>query len=92
MGGPRFERLAPGAKFHSVRALAEGMARYNEVLLRVCHTRGVECIDLAGQLPREGAFFWDDAHYTVEGSRRVAQIVSDQLLSREPLASSGSGL
>jgi lysophospholipase L1-like esterase len=91
MGGPRFDRLAPGAEFYSVRALADGMARYNEILLRVCGTRAVECIDLAGQLPREGALFWDDAHYTVEGSRRVAQIVADYLLSREPLARPRSG-
>lgn len=91
MGGPRFDQLAPGVAFFSVRALAEGMARYNEVLLGVCRARGVECIDLARQLPREGAYFWDDAHYTVEGSQRVAQIVSDYLLSRQPLARSAAG-
>jgi hypothetical protein len=86
MGGPRFDRLAPGAQFYSVRALADGMARYNEVLLGVCRARGVECIDVAGQLPRNGTYFSDDVHYTVEGSRRVAQIVADYLLSRAPLA------
>jgi len=91
MGGPRFDRLGPGAEFYSVRALAEGMARYNETLLRVCRARGVECIDLATQLPRERVVFWDDAHFTVEGSRRLAQLVSDYLLSREPLARPGSG-
>jgi hypothetical protein len=91
MGGPRFDRMAPGVEFLSVSALADGMARYNEVVLRVCRARRVECIDLAAQLPREGIYFWDDAHFTVEGSRRVAQIVSDYLLSREPLANPGSG-
>ena len=91
MGGPRFDRLAPGVAFLSVRALAEGMARYNEVLLGVCRARGIECIDLARQLPREATYFWDDAHYTVEGSRRVAQIISDYLLSRPPLARSAAG-
>jgi lysophospholipase L1-like esterase len=91
MGGPRFEKLAPGVDFYSVSALADGMARYNEVLLRVCRTRGVECIDVAGQLPREGAYYWDDAHYTVAGSQRVAQIVSEYLLSKQPLAKPGSG-
>ncbi len=91
MGGPRFDRLGPGAEFYSVRTLADGMARYNETLLRVCRTRRVECVDLATELPREGALFWDDAHFTVEGSRRLARLVADYLLSREPLARPGSG-
>jgi lysophospholipase L1-like esterase len=86
MGGPRFDRLAPGAEFYSVRALADGMRRYNEALLRVCRERGVECIDVAATLPRDGATFWDDAHFTVEGSHRVAQIVSEYLAARTPLA------
>jgi GDSL-like Lipase/Acylhydrolase family len=85
MGGPRFDRLAPGAEFYSVRALADGMARYNQTLLRVCRQRGVECIDVASQLPREGALFWDDAHFTVEGSHRLAGLVSDYLRARPPL-------
>ncbi len=82
MGGPRFDRLGPGAQFHSVRALADGMARYNQALLDVCRERGVECIDVASQLPRDGALFWDDAHLTVEGSRRQAQIVAGYLRER----------
>lgn len=90
MGGPRFDRLAPGAEFYSVRALADGMVRYNETLLGVCRERGVECIDVASQLPRDGAMFWDDAHFTVEGSHRLAQLVSDYLRRSEPLAKLGS--
>jgi hypothetical protein len=85
MGGPRFDRLGPGAQFHSVKALADGMARYNQALLDVCRERGVECIDAASLLPRNGIVFWDDAHLTVEGSHQLAQIVADYLGSR-PLA------
>jgi lysophospholipase L1-like esterase len=81
MGGPRFDRLGPGAQFHSVKALADGMARYNQALLEVCRERGVECIDAASLLPRDGVVFWDDAHLTVEGSHRLAQIVADYLRS-----------
>ena len=86
MGGPRFDRLAPGVEFYSVRALADGMARYNQTLLHVCRERGVECIDVASQLPRDGVVFWDDAHFTVEGSHRLAQLVSDYLRAQAPLA------
>ena len=85
MGGPRFDRLGPGAQFHSVRALADGMARYNQTLLDVCRERGVECIDAASQLSRDGVVFWDDAHLTLEGSRRLAQLVADYLRS-QPLS------
>jgi hypothetical protein len=66
------------------------MVRYNETLLGVCRERGVECIDVASQLPRDGAMFWDDAHFTVEGSHRLAQLVSDYLRRSEPLAKLGS--
>lgn len=82
MGGPRFDRLGPRAQFHSVRALADGMARYNQTLLDVCRERGVECIDAASQLSRDGVVFWDDAHLTLEGSRRLAQLVADYLRSK----------
>jgi hypothetical protein len=34
--------------------------------------------------------FWDDAHYTVAGSHRVAEIVSNYLAEREPLAPHGA--
>jgi hypothetical protein len=91
MGGPRFDRLAPGAEFYSVRALADGMARYNQTLLRVCRERGVECIDVASRLPRDGATFWDDAHFTVEGSHFLGKLVADYLGAREPLARPGPG-
>ena len=88
MGGPRFDRLAPGAEFYSVRALADGMALYNQTLLRLCRERGVECIDVASQLPRDGVVFWDDAHFTAIGSRRLAQLVADYLRAHPPLAQS----
>ncbi len=87
MGGPRFDRMASDSAFYSVRALADGMWRYNETLLGVCRERGVECIDVASRLPRDGVVFWDDAHFTVEGSRRLAQLVSDYLRAHPPLLS-----
>ncbi len=90
MGGPRFDRLAPGVEFYSVHALADGMAQYNQTLLRVCRERGVECIDVASQLPRDGTVYFDDAHYTVKGSRQLAQVVADYLRAQPPLAAQPS--
>lgn len=82
-GGPREKS---GDEYYSVEALAVGMKLYNDALRRVCRDRGTECIDVAARLPKDTAVFWDDAHFTEEGARRVAEIVAGHLLEREPLA------
>ena len=86
MGGPPLDQMADGAEFYSVEALARGMQDFNDFLLRVCRARSVECLDVASGMPREAALFWDDAHYTEAGSRRLANLVADYLVSVEPLA------
>lgn len=86
MGGPGVGQMKDGAEYYSAGALAKGMRQYNETLLRVCRERGVECLDVAARLPKDGSIFWDDAHFTEEGSRRLAQLVADYLLARTPLA------
>ena len=85
-GGPPVHALRDGANYYSAEALAEGMERYNDALLRVCRTRKVECLDLARQMPRTTAFFYDDAHFTEKGSARLAGLISDYLLEHEPLS------
>ncbi len=90
-GGPGFDRLAPGRVYYSVAALAEGMRRYNERLLEVCRQRGAECFDLAARLPRDATVFWDDAHFTEEGARRVAELVAGYLLERPSRLARRSG-
>jgi hypothetical protein len=61
------------------------MQLYNDALLEVCRERSADCLDVAAQLPRNAEIFYDDAHYTEEGSRRLARLVADHLLAREPL-------
>jgi hypothetical protein len=80
-GGPGLDRLGPGREYYSASALAEGMRLYNERLLAVCRERGAECFDLAAWIPRDTSIFWDDAHFTEEGARRVAELVSGYLLA-----------
>lgn len=88
MGGPPLDRLRSGAVYYGVDALAEAMDRFNRRLLRVCRKRPeAECFDLASALPKDAAFFWDDAHFTERGAERVAELVADYLLSRAPLRS-----
>lgn len=72
--------------YYSPRALAEGMARYNAVVRRVAEREGVEFLGVDAAVPRTGAMYYDDVHYTEAGSLRVAERVTEYLLSRAPFA------
>jgi lysophospholipase L1-like esterase len=80
-GGPPLNQPQENGEYYSVRALAEGLAAYNQVMLGVCAARRVECIDLAREVPKEGDIFWDDVHYTDRGSRLIAETVANHLLN-----------
>jgi hypothetical protein len=83
-GGPPLGRLADGAVYYSAEALAEAMGSYNAALLAVCRERGVECLDVAQQIPSNAAVFYDDAHFTERGSAILTELVADYLLDHEP--------
>jgi len=85
-GGPPFYALREGADYYSVEALAEGMARYNRALLRVCAQHDALCIDAASELPRTTEVFFDDAHFTEAGSARLAELIAQRLLADERLS------
>ena len=72
--------------FYAAAALAEGMARYNEVLRRVCRENNIECIDLAAKLKPDLSVFYDDFHFNISGAGQVAQVVADHLLAKPPFA------
>jgi hypothetical protein len=76
--------------YYSVRALAAGMALYNQELLQVCESRGIDCLDLASRVPRNSEIFYDDAHYTEKGAWFVARIIGEHLRSREPFLRAGT--
>jgi hypothetical protein len=84
-GGPEIDRVTEDSEFYSSEALAAGMRQYNEKLLQVCQERGVECIDAASELPRNGSVFSDDAHFTELGSRMLAELVANHLLTTPPI-------
>jgi lysophospholipase L1-like esterase len=60
--------------------LAELMARYNQTVLDACREEHVPCIDLAAKVARDTTVFYDDCHFNVEGSRRVAAVVAEAML------------
>lgn len=81
--GPELRRAT---EYYAVPALAEGMARYNEVLRRVCRENNIECIDLAAKLKPDLSVFYDDCHFNISGARQVAQVVADHILAKPPFA------
>ena len=80
-GGPPFFALSDGADYYSASALAEGMALYNEALLRLCADDRARCLDVAAAIPRTTDFFFDDAHFTEKGSAAMATLIADHLLA-----------
>lgn len=52
---------------------------YNEATRQVAQKDGVLLIDLARQLPRNSAYYYDYLHYTEPGAAVVARIVDAQL-------------
>ena len=83
-GGPPFDRPT-GSVYYTPEALAHAVALYNEALMALCVERGVECLDAAAQVTRTTAMFYDDTHFTEAGSSRLADLLADHLLARQPL-------
>ena len=75
---------APGEgrrTYYSAASLAEGMARYNAVLLEVCEENSLPCVDLAKDVPRDTTIFYDDVHFNESGARYVAEKIATSILS-----------
>ena len=70
--------------YYAPGALAEGMDRYNAVVREVAEAEGVEFLAVDPVVPKDGTAYYDDVHYTEEGSRVVAAHVAEYLLARPP--------
>lgn len=75
----------PGQPYYAVDALAQGIQRYNDVVLQVCAAERIECIDLSA-LEKDTTVFYDDVHFNESGARQVAAIVADHFKARPPFA------
>jgi hypothetical protein len=65
--------------YYSTPDLAGALNRYNAVLKDVCKERGLECVDLAAQLPKDTSIFYDDCHFNENGARTVAKILASAI-------------
>jgi len=57
---------------------------YNEKLVSVCNSRGVEWIDTEKGTPKNTSAFYDGVHFNENGSNIVANIIFD-FLKKKPL-------
>ncbi len=84
MGGKGNFQTTPGLPYYSVGALAEGMQKFNDVMLGVCKDRGVDCVDLATMIPRDTENFYDDCHFGVVTSEKIADLVAATVKKGHP--------
>jgi lysophospholipase L1-like esterase len=82
LGGEGNFQTRSGMPYYSATALEKGLRAYNDVLLRVCRERAVECMDLSSMLQKETGIFYDDVHFNDSGSRRVAEALSRHILEK----------
>lgn len=61
--------------------LKMAMDGFNRQLLESARAEGVEAFDLSAQVPKTSSVFYDDAHFTNEGARVVAEKVYEYLRS-----------
>ena len=68
--------------FVSAANLELAIQRFNDTLLSVCQSEGLECFDLAAKIPRDTSAFYDDCHFNDDGSRLVAEHLGSYLSER----------
>ena len=80
LGGVGDFRETPGSLYYTPEALELAMNAYNERLLDVCRKLQVDCLDLAGLIPKTTDYFYDDCHFTDKSQVLMADAVARQLL------------
>src|SRR6185503_7256005 len=68
--------------YYTIGILAEALSAFDRVLKDVCAEEGVEWLDLAAAIPRTTENFYDDAHFTDAGARKVAEALAGYLRER----------
>lgn len=66
-------------RYYSPKALASAMKKFNDALLEICQKNKLHCFDLAGAIPKQYKYFYDDMHFSEQGSRLVAQKIFSTL-------------
>jgi lysophospholipase L1-like esterase len=80
-GGVGDFQVRLGQPYYAVDVLADAMKQYNDVMLGVCASEKVDCID-PGSLAKDTSVFYDDVHFNESGSRQLAALVAEHLRAR----------
>ncbi len=81
MGGKGSFQEEKNHAYYSSAALKKALELYNERLQKFSlNKEHVEFIDLAIQLPQDTSVFYDDCHFNEAGARKVAGIISKQII------------
>lgn len=65
-------------------SMKRGMDAYNDAVRQLAAEMGVELIDLEREIPKTLDYLYDHVHFSVNGSKKVAEVLSDYLLKTFP--------
>jgi len=69
----------PSSRDRNGRADWRLMERFNDVMRRTAAGHGVVLVDLARLLPKDSRHYYDTIHFSLDGARRVGEIVAAEL-------------
>jgi hypothetical protein len=67
---------------YATPVLEQLMDAFNRATSEVCRQQGVDCIDAADALPKDGTSFFDDVHLTDAGCDKLSDMVCDFFVAR----------
>jgi hypothetical protein len=67
---------------YTISVLEQLMKSFNQATVETCAREGVDCIDLASQLPKDTTIFFDDVHFTDLGCQKAADTVCDYFANK----------
>jgi lysophospholipase L1-like esterase len=78
--------------YWSPEVAAAVLSAHNELLLKICREEGVECIDLASQVPKSLDVFFDQCHFTDYGCSMVADLLVEHFHNAPAVEGKRDGL
>ncbi len=68
-------------------SMKRGMDAYNDAVRNLAAEMGVELIDLEKSVPKTLEYLYDHVHFSVDGNKKVAEVISGFLKDTVPLRS-----
>ncbi|MET0101205.1 MAG: hypothetical protein ABW078_05675 [Sedimenticola sp.] len=82
-------KLSESARYYKSCFDTDGLEtlfeNHNRIIERMAVSHGLGYFDLQEKLPGGSRYFGDSSHFSIYGTRRVAEIVADQITGNKPL-------